>query len=216
MLGRMATASPKPRFFASGAAFRAWLERHHATSDGLLVGFHRVASGLGGLTYPEALDAALCFGWIDGHRRGIGDTAYTIRFGPRRPRSIWSLVNIRHVARLERAGQMTPAGRAAFAKRDPARTGLYSFERAPAAFTRADLAEFRRTPGAWEFYDAQPPGWKRTIRSWVVGAKRPETRAFRLRALIEHSARGERVSLLKPPALPKRPARRPARPRRRG
>ena len=198
-----APSVPKPRFFASGAAFRAWLERHHARSSGLLVGFHRKASGRGGLAYPEALDAALCFGWIDGLRRGSGATAYTIRFAPRRAGSIWSLVNIRHVARLRRLGLMAPAGLAAFKRREAAKSGIYSFERPPAEFTRAERALFRTRTGAWTFFDAQPPGWKRTIRGWVTGAKRKETRAFRLRALIEHSARGERVSLLKPPATPK-------------
>src|SRR5437867_10584903 len=109
MAARPAT---KPRFFATGAAFRAWLEKHHARADVLLVGFHRKASGRGGLTYPEALDAALCFGWIDGLRKGIDDSTYTIRFSPGRPGSRWSRVNVRHVGRLRRMGLMAPAGRA--------------------------------------------------------------------------------------------------------
>ena len=197
-----AASASKPRFFASGAAFRAWLERHHARATGLLVGFHRKAGGGGGLTYPEALDAALCFGWIDGQRRGLGE-AYTIRFSPRRAGSIWSRVNIRHVERLRRAGLMAPAGLAAFKRRDPAKSGVYLFERPPVELARAELAEFRRNAKAWAFFEAQPPGWKRLMRAWVVSPKRAETRAFRLRALIEHSARGERVSLLKPPATPR-------------
>jgi len=203
---------PKPRFFASGAAFRAWLERHHATSPGLLVGLNRVGSGRGGLTYAEALDAALCFGWIDGQRRGVDAHTWTIRFVPRRRGSIWSLINVRHVERLKRAGLMAPAGLAAYAERDPAKTGIYSFEREPAAFTRAELVQFRRTRGAWAFFEAQPPGWKRTIHGWVTAAKRPETRAFRLRALIEHCARGERMDLARRPVM-KRAATRPRRAR---
>lgn len=199
----MTVADAKPRFFRSGAAFRAWLEKHHARTTGLLVGFHRKASGRGGLGYPEALDAALCFGWIDGQRRGIDKDAYTIRFSPRRVASVWSRVNIRRVGQLRRIGLMAPAGLAAFARRDPARSGIDSFEKAPEAFSRAELASFRRARRAWSFYESQPPGWKRTIRAWVVSAKRRETRAFRLRALIEHSARDERVSVIKPPAMGK-------------
>lgn len=194
----------RPRFFPSGVAFRRWLEKHHSRSVGLLVGFHRKASGRGGLGYPEALDAALCFGWIDGQRRGIDDGAYTIRFSPRRSGSVWSRVNIRRVGELGKLGLMAPAGLAAFRRRDPAKSGIHSFETPPAGFEPAERAAFRRRRRAWTFFDAQPPGWKRTIRSWVVSAKRPETRAFRLRELIDHSARGERVSLLKPPAIRKR------------
>jgi uncharacterized protein YdeI (YjbR/CyaY-like superfamily) len=193
----------KPRFFPSGAAFRAWLERHHARPRGLLVGLYRKASGRGGLTYPEALDAALCFGWIDGPRRGLDETAYTIHFSPRRPGSIWSRVNLGHVKRLTRAGLMAPAGIAALKRRDPARTGVYAFEQPPARLRASELAQFRSGPEAWAFFQAQPPGWRRTITFWVVSPRRPETRAFRLQALIDHSARQERVSLLKLPSLPK-------------
>jgi uncharacterized protein YdeI (YjbR/CyaY-like superfamily) len=191
----------RARFFPSGEAFRAWLEAHHARPEGLLVGLYRKQSGEGGLTYPEALDAALCFGWIDGPRKGLDARAYSIRFSPRREGSIWSRVNLRHVERLRAAGLMRPAGEAALARRDPARTGVYAFERPAAELAPGELAAFRAEAAAHRFFAAQPPGWRRTVLFWVVSAKRPETRAFRLRALIEHSARGERVSLLKPPAM---------------
>ena len=127
-MARATTSSATPRFFATAAAFRAWLAKHHASSAGLVVGFHRVASGRGGLSYAEALDEALCVGWIDGLRRGIDAERWSIRFSPRKPGSLWSQVNLRHVARLERAGRMTAAGRAVFAKRDPAKVYQYSYE----------------------------------------------------------------------------------------
>jgi len=197
-------ADAGPRFFASGRAFRAWLERHHARSQGLLVGLHRKASGRGGLTYREALDAALCFGWIDGQRRGLDASAWTIRFSPRRPGSIWSRVNTRRVGELRRLGLMAPAGEAAFRRRVPERSGIYSFERPPAEFRTQERAAFVKRRRAWTFFEAQPPGWRRTIRAWIVNAKRPATREFRLRALIEHCERGTRIDLLRPPAMARR------------
>lgn len=189
-----------PRFFRSGAAFRAWLARHHRRLAGLRVGFHRKPSGKGGLTYPEALDAALCFGWIDGHRRSIGPTAYTIHFSPRRRGSIWSRGNVAHVKRLRREGRMTPAGEEAFARRDPRATGGRSFERPAAELSPAEAALFHARTAAWTFFEAQPPGWRRTVLLWITSARRPGTRAFRLEAAISLSARGERVSLLRPPS----------------
>src|SRR5918912_3317140 len=118
----------KPRFFSSQEQFRRWLEQNHASAKELLVGFHKKGSGKKSITYAEALDEALCFGWIDGVRRNFNETSYTIRFTPRRPRSIWSLVNVRHVERLQKEGRMHAAGLDAYAQRDPKRTGIYSFE----------------------------------------------------------------------------------------
>jgi uncharacterized protein YdeI (YjbR/CyaY-like superfamily) len=192
--------APAPRHFRTGAAFRAWLERHHRRPAGLLVGFHRKASNKGGLSYPEALDAALCFGWIDGPRRGLGPTAYSIQFSPRRPGSIWSRVNVAHVERLRREGRMTSAGEEAFARRDPKKTGSYSFERPAAELAPAEVKRFRADARAWAFFQAQPPGWRKTVVFWIVSARRPGTRTFRLEATIALSARGERVSLLRPPS----------------
>src|SRR5215470_5657105 len=117
----------KAKFFTAQEQFRQWLEKNHATATELLVGFHKKASGKKSITYAEALDEALCFGWIDGVRRNLDETSYTIRFSPRKPRSIWSLINVRHVERLQKEGRMQPAGLAAFAIRDPKRTGIYSF-----------------------------------------------------------------------------------------
>jgi uncharacterized protein YdeI (YjbR/CyaY-like superfamily) len=183
----------KPRFFTSPAQFRRWLEKNHATTEELVVGFHKKSSGKNSITYPEALDEALCFGWIDGVRRNFDETSYTIRFTPRRPRSIWSLVNVRHVERLQKEGRMHAAGVAAFAQRDPQRTGIYSFESRPRELAEEYEKELRKNKAAWEFFQAQPAGWKRTVSFWIMSAKKEETRLKRLQRLIESSAKGERV-----------------------
>jgi uncharacterized protein YdeI (YjbR/CyaY-like superfamily) len=183
----------KPTFFTSPAQFRRWLEKNHSTVPELVVGFHKKSSGKKSITYAEALDEALCFGWIDGVRRSLDETSYTIRFTPRRPRSIWSLVNLRHVERLQKEGRMHAAGLEVFARRDPKRTGIYSFENRPRELSAEYEKEFRKHKAAWEFFQAQPPFWKKTIYFWVMGAKQEETRLRRLARLIESSAKGERV-----------------------
>jgi uncharacterized protein YdeI (YjbR/CyaY-like superfamily) len=124
--------TPAPRAFRSPAAFRAWLESNHRTATALVVRLYKVAFAHRGITYPQALDEALCFGWIDGIRRGLDAESFSVRFTPRKARSIWSRVNVAHVERLTRDGRMTAAGLGAFAARDEARTGIYSFERAAA------------------------------------------------------------------------------------
>ena len=184
----------KPKFFSAPEHFRRWLEQNHASAQEMLVGFHKKASGKKSITYAEALDEALCFGWIDGVRRNFDETSYTIRFTPRKPRSIWSLVNVRHVERLQKEGRMHAAGLAAFEKRDPKRTGIYSFENRPRELSPECEKEFRKSKAAWEFFQAQPPGYKRLMTFWVMGAKKEETRAGRLRRLIETSAKGERIA----------------------
>ncbi len=156
-----------PTFFTTPSGFRAWLAAHHATATELTVGFHKLGSGKGGLTYPQALDEALCFGWIDGVRRSIDAHSYTIRFTPRRPKSIWSLVNIRHVERLQKSGLMAPAGLKAFAARDPARSGIYSFENARRDLAPAEEKKFRAAKKAWAFFQQQAPGYRRQYRHLV-------------------------------------------------
>ena len=183
----------KPTFFKTPEQFREWLEQNHASVKELLVGFHKKGSGKKSVTYAEALDEALCFGWIDGVRRTLNETSYTIRFTPRKPRSIWSLVNVKHVERLQKDGRMHSAGLAAFAQRDPARTGIYSFENRPRELSPEYEKEFRRNKTAWEFFQAQPPGYKRLMSFWIMSAKKDETRAGRLQRLIESSAKRERV-----------------------
>ena len=190
----------RPAHFASGAEFRDWLAIHHATATELLVGFYHKASGKGGLTYSEALDEALCFGWIDGVRKRRDAHSYTIRFTPRRPGSVWSNVNVRHVTRLKAAGRMHPAGLAAFKRREKKKTGVYSFEQRPQMFPAAYAKIFRSNRPAWDFWLAQPPGYRRTTVWWVISAMRDVTRQSRLTALIALSAAGRRLDLLAPRA----------------
>ena len=112
----------EPQFFASPEAFRAWLEEHHETATEVVVGFHKKSTGRPSMTWTESVREALCFGWIDGIRRSLGDESYTIRFTPRKPQSNWSALNVRHVEELIREGRMTPAGLAAYEARSPDRT----------------------------------------------------------------------------------------------
>ena len=187
----------KPTFFATPAELRAWFEANHASAKELLVGFYKRGSGKPSITWPESVDEALCFGWIDGVRRSIDEDAYSIRFTPRKPTSIWSAINVAKVAALEKLGRMTPAGREAFAKRKPERTGVYSFERSVAAELSADeLRELRANVAASAFFDAQPPWYRRTATHWVVSAKRAETRRRRFEHLLAQSASGRTIGPL--------------------
>lgn len=186
-----------PRFFRSQAAFRRWLEKNHATSTELWVGMHKVSSGKGGLTYLEALEEALCFGWIDGVRRRFDEHSFVQRFSPRRPASYWSAVNTRRAEELKAAGRMHPSGAAAFERRDKA-SARYSFERRTAAFDTATEKRFRANRAAWQFFSSQAPWYQRVAIHWVTSAKREETRARRLEALIRDSAAGRRIGLVTP------------------
>jgi uncharacterized protein YdeI (YjbR/CyaY-like superfamily) len=187
-------AALSPNFFPSAAAFRAWLEKHHASTPELIVGFYKKSSGRAGLTYPEAIDEALCFGWIDGIVRKLDDERYSHRFTPRKTGSIWSNVNVRHVARLTAAGRMHAAGLAAFAARSAAKTGIYSFEaKVAATLPPAFEKKLRANQKAWAFFNAQAPWYQRKVTWWVVKAKQEETRARRLAKLIAGSAAGRQV-----------------------
>jgi uncharacterized protein YdeI (YjbR/CyaY-like superfamily) len=193
-------SDPGPRFFADPASFRTWLEEHHATAGEVVVGYRRRASGLESITWPESVDVALCFGWIDGIRRSLDETSYTIRFTPRRPRSIWSAVNVRRFGELEEAGLVTEAGRAAFAARTEDRTAVYTHEQAePPELDEAFAARFRESPDAWEWFQLQPPFYRRQASHWVMSAKKPETRERRLETLIADSAAGLQVGALRRP-----------------
>lgn len=174
-----------PLFFKSPAGFRAWMEKHHSTAPELLVGFHKKGSGHPSITWPESVDVALCFGWIDGVRKRIDEVSYTIRFTPRRPGSIWSAINVKRVAKLELMGLMMPAGRAAFAKLNTKKTVIYSYEPSQnAQFDPVDEKKFRANQQAWKFFQALSPR-KRHLAIWrIVSAKKPETRQTRLAALI--------------------------------
>jgi uncharacterized protein YdeI (YjbR/CyaY-like superfamily) len=190
----------EPYFFATQDEFRAWFEDHHATATELLVGFHKTKTDRASITWPEAVREALCFGWIDGVRRSLGDESYSIRFTPRRPGSNWSLVNVRHAEELIRVGRMTAAGLEVYRARKPEQTGVYSFEqRHSARLDPEQERQFRAEPKAWAFFDAQAPSYQRTAIHWVVSAKRDATRSRRLARLIEDSAASRRVAQLTSP-----------------
>ena len=182
-----------PVFFATSGEFRAWFAANHETAPELMVGYFKKGTGLPGITWPESVDQALCFGWIDGVRRRFDADTYTQRFTPRRLRSIWSRVNIAHVERLKKEGRMAPSGLAAYEARDERLTGLYSFERERPELTPAHLRTFRANAAAWTFYQGQAPGYRRITAHWVTSAKREETRAKRLGVLIGCSARGRKI-----------------------
>ncbi len=185
----------EPTFFKSAAAWRRWLEKNHDKAAEKLVGFHKVGSDKSGITYKQARDEALCFGWIDGVTRG-GEATWQIRFTPRRPKSIWSAVNIKRIEELKEAGLVHAAGLAAYEGRDPARQKRYSFENRNAAFAPAEEKAFRADKKAWEYFSAMPPSYRRPAIWWVVSAKRDDTRARRLQTLIADSAAGRKIKPL--------------------
>ena len=191
----MKQAAQPAKAFKSSAAFRTWLERHHSTESELVVKLYKVHAKEKGLTYIDALDEALCFGWIDGVRRGGDDESFNIRFTPRRPKSIWSAVNIKKVAALEAAGRMRDSGRAAFQRRSAEKSGIYAYE------NRAELSPryekiFRANKRAWDFFQSQAPWYRRTSIHWVMSAKREETRERRLATLIEISSKHKPIPQL--------------------
>ena len=182
----------KPVYFASPAEFRAWLEKHHSSAAELLVGFHKRHTGKPSMTWPESVDEALSFGWIDGIRKSVDEDRYTIRFTPRKAKSNWSNINIRRFEELTKLGRMTPAGRKAFEERDTKRD--YSYEETrQRSFTPEQEKTFRANRKAWAFFEKQPPGYRKTLIYWVTSAKKEETRATRLGKLIEASAAGRRI-----------------------
>ena len=183
------------KHFRDAAAFRRWLEKYHDTAKELWIGFYRKGCGRTGMSYAEAVDQALCYGWIDGIRKRLDDISYTNRFTPRTPRSIWSAINIRRVGELTKLGLMAPSGAAAFKARDPKRSGLYSFENRPASFAPELEKVFKTNKAAWAFWEAQPPGYRRTITWFVMSAVKDETRRTRLAAVIDASARERRLGL---------------------
>ena len=183
----------KPIFFETAEAFRQWLMKHHATASELHVGFYRKGSGKSGMTYLEAVEEALCFGWIDGVVRRVDDTSYAHRFTPRKPKSIWSLTNVAHVDRLTKAGRMQDAGLKAFAARTDDRTGIYSFEQPARSLPRKYEKAFRANPAAWKFFMAQAPWYRRLMIHKIGGSKQEATRERWLEKVIKASAAGKRV-----------------------
>ena len=187
----------EPTFFATEADFRRWLAKNHEKAQALLVGFWKKGSGKPSIDWPQARDQALCFGWIDGIRRSLGEDSYTIRFTPRRKGSAWSKVNVGRYEALKGAGKMTAAGERAF-EENQGRTA-YNYEtKAENALSDEEEAQFKRNKAAWKFWQTYPPGRRRLVLHYITSAKKPETRAKRLAGLIEASAEGRKVGVLEP------------------
>jgi len=185
---------PDPHFFADAAALRAWFEENHETEPEIFIGYWKKGSGETGVTHPQAIEQALCFGWIDSVGRRIDERSYQVRFTPRRKGSVWSEANITKMAELEERGLLHPAGRRAFEARRADRVGVYSYEQAaPSEFDAGQTARMQAEPAAWEWFQAQSPSYRRAATHWVLSAKRADTRERRLAQLIADSAAGRRV-----------------------
>ena len=183
----------KPTYFPTEADFRAWLKTNHESAPELLVGFWKISTGKPSIDWPQARDQALCFGWIDGVRKSLGDDAYTIRFTPRRKGSIWSKVNVDRFTALKADGQMTAAGERAY-EENKHKSGLYSYEKPLASLEAAETRQLRKNKAGWKYWEGQPPGYRKVVLNWITTAKRPETRAKRLAILIEDCAAGRRIA----------------------
>ena len=183
----------KPKFFKTPEEFRGWLSKNHDRKSELIVGFYKKGSGKQSITWPESVDQALCFGWIDGIRRRIDDSSYCIRFTPRKKRSTWSVVNIKRVPELKEQGLMHPAGLKAFDARLELRSGIYAYEQRRPELPPEYQKLLNRNKAAQRFFESQPPSYRKSVHWYVVGAKREETRLKRLNELIKYSAAGERL-----------------------
>jgi len=190
-------AQIKPTFFARPVDFRQWLKKNHASATELWVGFHKKGTGKPSMSWPESVDQALCFGWIDGLRKSFDAESYMIRFTPRKPTSIWSAVNSKRAQELTRLGLMQPAGTKAFDGRDAEKSNRYSFEQKHVLLQPAHEKQFRTNRRAWEFFQSQPPWYRKTATWWVVSAKQEPTRQRRLATLISDSKAGRRIAPLR-------------------
>jgi len=182
------------KFFKSPPDFRKWLAANHASQTELWVGFYKRASGKASITWPQSVDEALCFGWIDGIRKSIDDVSYKIRFTPRKQRSTWSAVNIKRVGELSEQGLMSEAGVKAFEARQENRSGIYSYEQRSPELPELYAKKLKKNTAAWKFFEAQPPSYRKAVNWWIVSAKQEETRLKRLHKLIEDSAAGQRIA----------------------
>jgi uncharacterized protein YdeI (YjbR/CyaY-like superfamily) len=183
----------KPEFFQTPADFGTWLEKNHARATELWVGFYKKDSGKPSITWPESVDQALCFGWIDGIRKGVDEISYQIRFTPRRRGSIWSAINIKRAKELARQKQMRPAGLKAFAARTENKSGIYSYEQRSTELSQPYANLLKKNKAAWNFFEKQPPSYRKMIGWWIISAKKEETRMARLAKLISESAKGKRL-----------------------
>lgn len=182
-----------PQFFAAPIDFRRWLEANHDKEIELLVGFFKVGSGNASMSWSQSVDEALCFGWIDGVRRSIDAESYSIRFTPRKAKSIWSAVNIKKVAELTAKGLMQPAGIAAFAKREESKSNVYAYENAPAKLSDEFEARFKANETARRFFSAQAKSYQKRAIHWVMTAKQAATRENRLMKLIDDCENGRKI-----------------------
>jgi len=182
-----------PKFFRRTSDFRKWLERNHEVKSELWVGFYKKNSGRPSITWRESADEALCFGWIDGIRKSVDDISYKIRFTPRRRGSIWSTINIKRATILRKEKRMRPAGLKAFAARIENKSGIYSYEQRPTELEERHARMLKRNKPAWDFFQAQPPSYRKMMSWYIVSAKKEETRAQRLQKLMTASASRKRL-----------------------
>ena len=185
------------KFFATPAEFRAWLHENHQELTVQWIGFYKVKSGIPSMTWSESVDEAICYGWIDGLRKTIDEKSYKIRFTPRKPKSIWSAVNIKKVAELKKLGKMMPAGIEAYKKLDLNRANVYSFEQKEMVLDKAFEKELKANKKAWAYFQKLPPSAKKSTVHWLMTAKREDTKLRRLNTLIESSELGLRIPLLR-------------------
>ena len=183
----------KVTHFKSSSEFRQWLEKNGSTATEVWVGFYKVDSGKTGITYREALDEALCYGWIDGIRKRVDELSYTNRFTPRKAVSNWSAVNTRRFEELQKLGRVKPPGLKAFEARDPRKTAIFAVENRPTSFTAEHTRQFKADTKAWEFFQSQPDGYRRLAIWFVMSAKRDETRQKRIDVLIDLCRKGRRL-----------------------
>lgn len=183
----------EPTFFASPPEFRKWLEKNHLKETELLVGFYKINSGKTSITWPDSVDEALCFGWIDGVRRSIDDISYSIRFTPRKASSTWSAINIAKIEALTKKGLMHPAGIASYGKRQESNSKIYAYEKEAVELGPEYLKQFKANKKAWTFFQSQAPSYKKVATHWVMSAKQEQTRLSRLEKLVTLSGEQKRV-----------------------
>ena len=184
-----------PTAFRTPADFRRWLEKNYASETELVIRLFKVHARHRGIGYREALDEALCFGWIDGVRKALDRDSFIQRFSPRKKKSKWSNVNIKRAKELLKEGRMHPAGQSAFKARD-LYAAPYSFEREEMTFDPAFEKQFRENKRAWEFFQAQAPYYRRVTTYYVMSAKRDETRARRFAHVLERCSKGMKIAVL--------------------
>ena len=197
-MGSTEALRQKARFFPSPGALRRWFEAHHAQADELWIAYPKKGTGTRGISYEQAVEEALCFGWVDGQVRSLDERSYANRYTPRRPGSRWSRTNVQRVEELSREGRMHPAGLAAFSRRDPSTPAGYSFEERAGEFAPPLLRIFRADRDAWAFFHGQAPSYRWTATFWVMSARREETRHRRLQVVVESSRLHRRIELLSP------------------